>query len=169
MPTGAVAPEGQPSGSTGAAPAGNTWQRQLNRQSSTGRFGIPEHSIRPWRGRCCCCRRTRHHENAPLISEETMATDVKIANSHMLVFGVPFFRANAPFIRLGSVGEAKKPVFGENFIAPEDQVPPGKLKIHKVTTLDIDASTTTSGNLSGSVSVPTLGELSADRVSQMLR
>lgn len=101
--------------------------------------------------------------------EQPTTTDVKIASSHMLVFVVPYFRANAPFVQLSSVGEAKKPIVGQNYIAPENQVPPGKLGIHKVTTLDIDASTASSSNFSGSVAVPALGELSAERVSQMLR
>jgi len=61
-----------------------------------------------------------------------------IHNSHLNFAGVDYFRGNAPSITIGDYGKKKTPVFSQNYLEPQDNIPAAKMKIKQVTEVAID-------------------------------
>ena len=98
-----------------------------------------------------------------------MAIDITIRDNHLHFDGINFFRGNANLVQLGSAGAKKTPSTQTNYLSVEENIPLKKLKINKVTTIELNGTKVTGADVSATIDVPGVGPLSASAVSARLR
>jgi len=63
-----------------------------------------------------------------------------VHDNHLSFAGVDYFRGNAPSVSIGDYGEKKTPLFGQNYLAVQDNIPSSKLIVKAVTEVEIDTT-----------------------------
>jgi hypothetical protein len=98
-----------------------------------------------------------------------MAIDITIRDNHLHFDGINFFRGNANLVQLGSAGAKKTPSTQTNYLSVEGNIPLKKLKINRVTTIELNGTKVTGADVSATIDVPGVGPLSASAVSSRLK
>jgi hypothetical protein len=98
-----------------------------------------------------------------------MSSELKIADNHLQLEGINYFRANSSDVQIGDLGEKHTPLTQQNYLSVEGGVPAPKLKVRRVLTLSIDQSTLTEKNLGVTITVPGFGTVTPAAASQQLR
>ena len=81
--------------------------------------------------------------------------NVVVKESHLTFGGISYFRGNAESVALGSIGEKRTPLTGQNYLEVKDQLPISKELDVKSQTVEIDFEK--SGKVSLGATVPALG------------
>lgn len=68
--------------------------------------------------------------------------NVNVKENHLTFGGIKYFIAKAEDVGLGSIGEKRTPISGQNYLEVKDQIPPGKFKVAKSTVVSIDKKNT---------------------------
>ncbi len=79
--------------------------------------------------------------------------NVVVKENHLTFGGVRYFRGQAEEVELGSIGEKRTPITGQNYLEVKDRIPPRKFDAVKSTVVDIDFSRTSSSAFDTAVSV----------------
>jgi hypothetical protein len=82
-----------------------------------------------------------------------MSYTVVVHNNHLTFNGIQYFRGGAESVFIGSFGEKKTPVFGQNYLQVQSDIPPAKLVVNSVTTADIDFSKSSAGDVKAGLTV----------------
>lgn len=75
--------------------------------------------------------------------------NVNVFENHLTFGGVKYFRGKAESVMPGDQGEIKRPVFGQNYLSIQDNLPANKLKVDKVTITTIDFAKSKKGDVTG--------------------
>lgn len=76
-----------------------------------------------------------------------------VHNNHLTLNGIQYFRGGAESVFLGSYGEKKTPLFGQNYLEVQGDIPPAQLAVIGTTTVDIGFTKTTAADLKVNLSV----------------
>lgn len=98
-----------------------------------------------------------------------MAIDITIRDNHLHFDGINFFRGNANLVQLGSAGAKKTPATQTNYLSVEGNIPLAKLKVNRVTTIELNGTNVSGADVSATLNVPGVGPLSAGAVSSRLK
>lgn len=85
-----------------------------------------------------------------------------IHDNHLNFAGVNYFRGNAPSVTIGDYGKKKVPVFSQNYLEPQDNIPVPKLKIREVTEVGIDFNKSSEADIKLNLKVAGMFNGSAD-------
>lgn len=73
--------------------------------------------------------------------------NVVVKENHLTFGGVSYFRAHAEEVEIGSIGEVRKPMAGQNYLEVKDRIPVPKEHIIEVTVVEIDFKSTSKTDL----------------------
>jgi hypothetical protein len=76
-----------------------------------------------------------------------MSYTVVVQNNHLTFNGIKYFRGGSESVVIGAYGEKKTPVFGQNYLQVQSDIPAGKLVVNSVTTVDIDFTKSSAGDI----------------------
>ena len=70
-----------------------------------------------------------------------------VHDNHLNFAGVNYFRGNSPSVSIGDYGEKKKPLFSQNYLEVQDNIPAPKLVVRAVTEVAIDFAKSTEADI----------------------
>ena len=76
-----------------------------------------------------------------------IAYTVVVHNNHLTFNGIQYFRGGAESVFIGSFGEKKTPLFGQNYLQVQSDIPASKLVVNSVTTVDVDFTKSSAGDI----------------------
>ncbi|WP_224369572.1 hypothetical protein [Hyalangium versicolor] len=76
-----------------------------------------------------------------------MGYTVVVHNNHLTFNGIQYFRGGSESVYIGAYGEKKTPLFGQNYLQVQSDLPAAKLVVNSVTTADIDFSKSSAGDV----------------------
>lgn len=101
---------------------------------------------------------------------------VVIKDNHLKFGGISYFRANSLNVELGSIGEKRSPLTGQNYLEVKDRIPVGHIEGVKSIITEIDTTTLSKTDIATQVSaivmvsgVPVPTSLTADAAFEKIK
>ena len=97
-----------------------------------------------------------------------MGADAKVREDHFHFDGVDYFRGHAAAVQLGDVGEKKRAAAGHHHLDVKARLPRDKLRIERVTRVDLRGAVVRSSDIDVDITVAEVGALGASTVARQL-
>ena len=97
-----------------------------------------------------------------------MGADAAVCEDRFRFDGVDYFRAHAAAVQLGDVGEKRSPAGSHGHLAVHARLPRDKLRIERVTRIDLHGVTIRGSDVGVDIFVAGVGSLGASTVARLL-
>ena len=97
-----------------------------------------------------------------------MGADAKVREDHFHFDGVDYFRGHAAAVQLGDVGEKKRAAAGHHHLDVQARLPRDKLRIERVTRVDLRGAVVRSSDIDVDITVAEVGALGTSTVARQL-